>query len=48
MGQRFKGEVIDTTFPVAKRGPEKIQASTGFKPLDFVIKVECSTKKVLW
>ena len=43
MGQRFKGKVIDTTFPVAKREPEKIQACTGFKPFTLVVKVECST-----
>lgn len=47
MGQRFKGEIIDTTFAVAKREPEKIHVYTGFKPFVFVIKVECSTNKIL-
>lgn len=38
MGQRCKGEFIDTTFPVAKREPEKIQACMGFKPFTFSVK----------
>ena len=29
--------VIDTTFAVAERKPEKIQASTGFEPLNSAI-----------
>ena len=33
MGQRFKGKVIDTTFPVAKREHEKIQACKDSNPL---------------
>ena len=38
MGQRFKSEIIDTTFPVAKREPEKIQACMEFKPFTFSVK----------
>ena len=38
MGQRCKGKFIDTTFPVAKREPEKIQACMGFKPFTFSVK----------
>ena len=38
MGHRFKDKVIDTTFPVAKREPEKIQACMGFKPFTFSVK----------
>ena len=38
MGQRCQGEFIDTTFPVAKREPEKIQACMGFKPFTFSVK----------
>ena len=34
--------VIDTTFAVVKRKPEKNQACTGFKPYDF-----CNTGAVL-
>ena len=37
MGQRCKGKFIDTTFPVAKREPEKIQGCMGFKPFTFSV-----------
>ena len=35
--------VVDATFAVAKRRPEKIQACTGFEPLTSVILVQLST-----
>ena len=38
MRQRLKGEAIDTTFPVVKREPEKIQACMGLKPFTFSAK----------
>ena len=37
--------VIDATFAVAKRKPEKIQACTGFEPLTFAIPV-CNEPQV--
>ena len=35
--------VIYATFAVAKRKPEKIQACTGFEPLNSAIEVQRST-----
>ena len=35
--------VIDATFAVTKRKPEKIQACTGFAPLTSAIPVQCCT-----
>ena len=35
--------VIDVTFAVAKRKPEKIQSCTGFEPLTSAILVQCRT-----
>ena len=35
--------VINATFAVAKRKPEKIPACTGFEPLTFAIPVQHST-----
>ena len=37
--------VIDATFAVAKRKPEKIQACIGFEPLNSAIPVQHSTNK---